>query len=119
MVTDMATMVTMARDLLMKLPLLNLAPTPMPKPTPGMVIMVTGTGLTVMVTMATGITDTMARDLLMKLPLLNLAPTPMPKPTPGMVIMVMGTMVLDTVVTTGDKKWTSRTTSDLSLPTHL
>merc|ERR1719189_582074 len=98
----------------MKLPLLNLAPTPMPKPTPGMVIM------------ATGITDTMARDLLMKLPLLNLAPTPMPKPTPGMVIMVTGTgltvmvtMVLDTVVTTGDKKWTSRTTSDLSLPTHL
>merc|ERR1712001_708045 len=79
MVTDMATMVTMARDLLMKLPLLNLAPTPMPKPTLGMVIMVTGTGLTVM--------DTMARDLLMKLPLLNLAPTPMPKPTPGMVIM--------------------------------
>merc|ERR1712173_281689 len=119
-------MVTMARDLLMKLPLLNLAPTPMPKPTLGMVIMVTGTGLTVMVTMATGITDTMARDLLMKLPLLNLAPTPMPKPTPGMVIMVTGTgltvmvtMVLDTVVTTGDKKWTSKTTSDLSLPTHL
>merc|ERR1711970_714260 len=98
----------------------------MPKPTPGTVIMVTGhTGVDIMVTdMATMVT--MARELLMKLPLLNLAPTPMPKPTPGMVIMVTGTgltvmvtMVLDTVVTTGDKKWTSKTTSDLSLPTHL
>merc|ERR1712141_875398 len=59
----MATMVTMARDLLMKP--LPLAPTLTLQLTPGMV--------------------TMARDLLTKLPLLNLAPTPTPKPTPGMV----------------------------------
>merc|ERR1711981_404960 len=72
------------------------------------------TGVTMVDTMADH-TDmvTMARDLLTKLPLLNLAPTPTPKPTPGMVttvmvttgLTVMVTMVLDTVVTTGDKKW--------------
>merc|ERR1712141_671997 len=111
----MATMVTMARDLLMKP--LPLAPTLTLQLTPGVDTMADHTDMV-----------TMARDLLMKLPLLNLAPTPMPKPTPGMdiTVMVTGTgltvmvtMVLDTVVTTGDKKWTSRTTSDPSLPTHL
>merc|ERR1712001_59106 len=128
MVTDI--MATMARDLPMKEPLLNLAPTPMPKPTPGMVTMGMVTGLTGMVTMGTGhmVMAIMARDLLMKEPLLNLAPTPMPKPTPGTVTMGMvdtevitGLTVMVTTGTdlTGDKKWTSRTTSDLSLPTHL
>ena len=34
--------------------------------------------------------------------------------------MAMGTMATDLMVMlTGDKKWTSRTTSDLFLPTHL
>merc|ERR1712141_562295 len=118
-IDPMATMVTMARDLLMKP--LPLAPTLTLQLTPGMDTMVMeDTEVTIVVTMA--------RDLLMKLPLLNLAPTPTPKPTPGMdiTVMVTGTgltvmvtMVLDTVVTTGDKKWTSRTTSDPSLPTHL
>merc|ERR1711981_1074262 len=113
-IDPMATMVTMARDLLMKP--LPLAPTLTLQLTPGMDTMVMeDTEVTMVDTMADH-TDmvTMARDLPTKLPLLNLAPTPTPKPTPGMV-----TMVLDTVVTTGDKKWTSRTTSDLSLPTHL
>merc|ERR1712066_578847 len=111
-------MVTMARDLLMKP--LPLAPTLTLQLTPGMDTMVMeDTEVTMVDTMADH-TDmvTMARDLLTKLPLLNLAPTPTPKPTPGMVttgLTVMVTMVLDTVVTTGDKKWTSRTTSDLSL----
>merc|ERR1712048_696533 len=109
----------------------NLAPTPMPKPTPGMVTMgMVDTGEDTEVT--TDHTDIMAtteRDLLMNLPLLNLDPTPMLilQPTPGMDTMAMVTTGLtvmvttgsDTGVTTGDKKWTSRTTSDLSLPTHL
>merc|ERR1711950_102575 len=50
--TDTATMVTTERDLLMKLPLLNLAPTLMPKLTPGMGITAMVTGLTGMVTTA-------------------------------------------------------------------
>merc|ERR1712020_64834 len=120
----------MARDLLMMLPLLNLAPTPMPQPTPGTVTMGgEDTEVTMVVTTDHMLMATMARDLPMMLPLLNLAPTPMLilQPTPGMDTTGMGTtgltvMVttgLDTGVTTGDKKWTSRTTSDLSLPTHL
>merc|ERR1719341_1831117 len=129
MVTDMATMVTMARDLLMRLPLLNLAPTPMPRLTRGTDITGTVTGLTAMATMV----DTMAidmvtteRDLLMSLPLLNLAPTLMPRLIRGTVTTVhtvmptgltdMVTTALATEAITGDKKWTSRTTSDLSLP---
>merc|ERR1712051_1017698 len=119
-------MVTTERDLLMKLPLPNLAPTLMPRLTRGTDITVMPTGLTVMATMV----DTMAidmvtteRDLLMRLPLLNLAPTPMPRLTRGTDITVMPTGLTDMVTTalateaiTGDKKWTSRTTSDLSLP---
>merc|ERR1712020_758245 len=107
--TDTATMVTTERDLLMKLPLLPLVPTPMLQLTPGM-----------------GTTVTTERDLLMKALLLPLAPTPMPKLTPGMgtTAMVTGltgmvTTALATGAITGDKKWTSRTTFDLSLPTHL
>merc|ERR1739844_602291 len=97
-------MVTTERDLLMKLPLPNLTPTPMPRLTPGMV--------------------TTERDLLMRLPLLNLAPTLMPRLIRGTVttvhtvtgLTVMVTTALATEAITGDKKWTSRTTSDLSLP---
>merc|ERR1719411_1620115 len=118
-------MATTERDLLMKP--LPLAPMLMPQPTPGMDTMVTDTGLTDMVITVTDTMVTMARDLPMKLPLLNLDPTPTPRPTPGMDTMAMVTTGLtvmvttgsDTGVTTGDKKWTSRTTSDLSLPTHL
>merc|ERR1712083_489468 len=84
-------MATMERDLLMKPPLPNLAPTPTPKLTPGMET--TATDHTVMATTGTGHTDTatMVRDLPMKLPLLSLAPTPTPKLTPGMDIMATAT----------------------------
>merc|ERR1719507_1157558 len=123
----MDTMATMERDLLMKLPLPNLAPTPMPRLIRGTDITVMPTGLTVMAIMV----DTMAidmvtteRDLLMRLPLLNLAPTLMPRLIRGTVTTVhtvtgltdMVTTALATEAITGDKKWTSRTTSDLSLP---
>merc|ERR1711913_170026 len=85
----MDTMATMERDLLMKLPLPNLAPMPTPKLTPGMDTTATATDHTVMATTGTGHTDTatMVRDLPMRLPLLSLAPTPTPKLTPGMDIM--------------------------------
>merc|ERR1712187_414247 len=104
----------------------NLAPMLMPQPTPGMVTMVTEV-IMVVTTDHTDIMATMARDLPMREPLLNLAPTPTPRPTPGMDTMVTDTGLtgMDIMVTghmampTGDKKWTSRTTSDLSLPTHL
>merc|ERR1712183_358684 len=69
---------------------------------------------------------TMARGLLMRPTLPSLAPTLMLRLTPGTDTtatdtghMDMDIMVLATVDTTGDKKWTSRTTSDLFLPTHL
>merc|ERR1719278_89815 len=77
---------------------------------------------------ATMVTDTMAtmeRGLLIIMPP-SLAPTLMLRLTPGTATtatdtghMDMDIMVLATVDTTGDKKWTSRTTSDLFLPTHL
>merc|ERR1712010_206179 len=124
---DLMDMVTTEGDLLMRPPLPNLAPTPMPRLTRGTDITVMPTGLTAMATMV----DTMAidmvtteRDLLMRLPLLNLAPTLMPRLIRGMVTTVhtvtgltdMVTTALATEAITGDKKWTSRTTSDLSLP---
>merc|ERR1719458_1870023 len=106
-------MVTTERDLLMRLPLLNLAPTLMPR--------LTRATDTTVEDMATTTTE---RDLLMRLPLLNLAPTPMPRLTRGTDVTVMPTGLTVMVTTgtdhtatpTGDKKWTSRTTSDLSLP---
>merc|ERR1711971_435362 len=61
-VTDMATMVTTERGLLMKLPLPNLAPTLMPRLTRGTDITVMPTGLTVMVTTGTGLTATPTGD---------------------------------------------------------
>merc|ERR1712025_351394 len=114
----MATMDTTERDLLMMLlPLPNLAPTLMPKLTPGAATTGITTGLTDMVTTVTDTMDTMERDLLMRVPPPNLAPTLMPKLTPGTVTTGMVTTGTDhTVMLTGDKKWTSRTTSDLSLP---
>merc|ERR1712010_256651 len=118
---DLMDMVTTERDLLMRLPLLNLAPTPLLKLTRGTDTTVMPTGLTAMATMV----DTMAidmvtmeRDLLMRPPLLNLAPTLMLRlirdTVTGLTDMV--TTALATEAITGDKKWTSRTTSDLSLP---
>merc|ERR1719384_1001681 len=109
---------------MMLLPLPNLAPTLMPKLTRGTVTTATVTGLTDMATTVTDTMDTMERDLLMRVPPPNLAPTLMPKLTPGTVTtgMVTGLTVMvttgtdHTVMLTGDKKWTSRTTSDLSLP---
>merc|ERR1719507_503006 len=50
---DLMDMVTTERDLLMKLPLPNLAPTPMPRLTRGTDITVMPTGLTDMVTTVT------------------------------------------------------------------
>merc|ERR1719507_2193467 len=102
---DLMDMVTTERDLLMKLPLPNLAPTPMPRLTPGTVTTGTVTGLTAMATMV----DTMAidmvtteRDLLMRLHLPNLAPTPMPRLTRGTDITVMPTGLTDMVTTVTD-----------------
>merc|ERR1719225_2318306 len=100
---------------MMLLPLPNLVPTLMPKLTRGTVTTGMGTGLMVMVTME--------RDLLMRVSLPNLVPTPILQLTRGTDITVMPTGLTVMVTTalaieaiTGDKKWTSRTTSDLSLP---
>merc|ERR1712226_76144 len=106
---------TTARDLLMRPP--SLAPTPRLQLTPGL--------------MAT--TATTARDLPMSPHLPSLDPTPRPTLTRGIPtmdimpmehtdLMVMATTPTGPMVTllTGDKQWRpSRTTSDLSLPTHL
>merc|ERR1739844_679459 len=123
-----ATMATTERGLLMKPTL----PQPLdPTLTP---LLILGTATTAMVTdptaMATMATDTMAtmeRGLLMKAPLSSLAPTLMLRLTPGtdttatrLGQMDKLIMAIDpTAMPTGDKKWTSRTTSDLFLPTHL
>merc|ERR1712158_232880 len=111
-IDPMDTMVTMERDLLMKLPLPNLAPTPTLKLTPGMGTMgMEDTGEDTEVTIDPMDTMvTMERDPLMKLPL-PLAPMLMPKLTPGMGTMGMltGLMVMDT----GDKKWTSTTSNNI------
>merc|ERR1719410_1804031 len=79
--------------------------------------------------MATDMDTTTERGLLMPSPLMPLpqAPTLMLRLTPGTDttgtgtgLTAMGTMATDLMVMlTGDKKWTSRTTSDLFLPTHL
>merc|ERR1711997_1411621 len=110
--------------------LMQLNPSLDPTLTP---LLILGTATTAMATdptaMATMVTDTMAtmeRGLLMKPPKASLAPTLMLRLTPGTDTtatdtghMDMDIMVLATVDTTGDKKWTSTTTSDLFLPTHL
>merc|ERR1712083_582780 len=110
-IDPMDTMVTMERDLLMKLPLPNLARTPTLKLTPGMGTMgVEDTGEDTEVTIE--------RGLLIKLPLPNLDPTPMLRLTPGTDITAMvttGLTVMDTMGTdlTGDKKWTSTTSNNI------
>merc|ERR1712141_990577 len=126
--TDPMAMATTERGLLMQRSLPSLDPTLTP-------LLILGTATTAMeATEATMVatTDptamaTMARGLLMRPPLPSLAPTLMLRLTPGTATtatdttghMDMDIMVLATVDTTGDKKWTSRTTSDLFLPTHL
>merc|ERR1711874_822249 len=107
------------------------APTLMLRLTPGTDTTDTGTGHTDMATMdmATDMDTTTERGLLMPSPLMPLpqAPTLMLRLTPGTDttdtgtdLMAMATMATDLMVMlTGDKKWTSRTTSDLFLPTHL
>merc|ERR1712001_148873 len=114
---------TTERDLLM-MPL-PLVPTPMLQLTPGTVITaMEDTEVTMVATIDLMDMVTTERDLLMRLPPPNLAPTLMPKLTPGTVTTGMVTTGLTVMVTTalaieaitGDKKWTSRTTSDLSLP---
>merc|ERR1739848_552559 len=77
------------------MPLPNLAPTPMPRLTPGTVttVMEDIGGDIEDTTDLMDTMDTMERDLLMKLPLPNLAPTPMPRLTPGTVTTVTDTMV--------------------------
>merc|ERR1712218_519404 len=129
----MATMATTERGLLMPNPLMPLpqAPTLMLRLTPGTDTTDTGTGHTDMATMdmATDMDTTTERGLLMPSPLMPLlqALTLMLRLTPGTGttgtgtdLMAMSTMATDLMVMlTGDKKWTSRTTSDLFLPTHL
>merc|ERR1712083_81247 len=109
-IDPMDTMVTMERDLLMKLPLPNLAPTPTLKLTPGMGTMgMEDTGEDTEVTIDPMDTMvTMERGLLMKLPLPNLDPTPMLRLTPGTDITAMVSTGL-----TGDKKWTSTTSNNI------
>merc|ERR550539_1634662 len=122
---DLMDMVTTERDLLMKLALPNLAPTPMPRLPPGTVTTgtVMPTGLTDMVTTVTDMATmaTTERGLLMKLPLPSLAPTLMPRLTRGTDITVMPTGLTVMVTTgtghtatpTGDKKWTSTTSNNI------
>merc|ERR1712152_34181 len=125
---------TTERGLLMLSPLMPLlqALTLMLRLTPGTGTTGTGTDLMAMGTMATDLMvmdTTTERGLLMLSPLMPLlqALTLMLRLTPGTGttgtgtdLMAMGTMATDLMVMlTGDKKWTSRTTSDLFLPTHL
>merc|ERR1712174_152566 len=111
------------RGLLMPSPLMPLpqAPTLMLRLTPGTDTTDTGTGHTDMATMdmATDMDTTTERGLLMPSPLMPLpqALTLMLRLTPGTGTTGTGTDLM--VMLTGDKKWTSRTTSDLFLPTHL
>merc|ERR1712244_4758 len=114
MVTDTATMATTERGLLMPLP--SLDPTPMLRLTLGTATTAMATGPTAMATMATDTMATMERGLLMPLP--SLAPTLMLRLTPGTDATATGHMAMDitgtghTATHTGDKKWSSTTTSD-------
>merc|ERR1712226_76894 len=98
------------------------APTPRLQLTPGTAITAMEDTEATMVDMLglMATTATTARDLPMSPHLPSLDPTPRPTLTrgiPTMDIMPTGPMV---TLLTGDKQWRpSRTTSDLSLPTHL
>merc|ERR1712241_1003160 len=85
-------MATMERDLLMKLPLLPLAPTLMPLLIPGMDTTAMVTGHTAMAT---------ARDPLMPSPLPMPLPALRPRPTPGTdtTAMVTGHTAMVTMAT--------------------
>merc|ERR1712152_100313 len=97
--------------------------------TPGTATTATDHGATEATTDPMATMATTERGLLMLSPLMPLpqAPTLMLRLTlgtgttgTGTDLMAMGTMATDLMVMlTGDKKWTSRTTSDLFLPTHL
>merc|ERR1712001_4289 len=107
-------MVTTERGLPMRLPPPNLDPTLTLR-------LIRGTGTT-----ATGTMVTTERGLPMREPPPNLDPTLTLRPIPGTGTTGtgtdhtdMGTMALATGDTTGDKKWTSKTTSNHFLPTHL
>merc|ERR1739844_415216 len=113
--------------LLLRSKLLNLAPTLTRRLIPGTATMgmeVTGEA-TVATTDPMGIMVTTERGLPMKPPPLD--PTLRLQLIPGTGTTGtattdhtdMGTMALATGDTTGDKKWTSKTTSKLFLPTHL
>merc|ERR1719412_1172613 len=118
-------MATTERGLLMTPPSLPcLDPTLTPLLILGTATTAMATDPTAMATMATDTMATMERGLLMKAPLSSLAPTLMLRLTPGTdttATDTTGHMDMDIMATdpTGDKKWTSRTTSDLFLPTHL
>merc|ERR1719411_654360 len=90
--TDMATMVTMERDLLRPSQVLKLLPVLKPRPTPGMATMD-------MVTDHTATAITTERDLPMPSPLPMLLPAPKPRPIPGMATTATDPMVM----LTGDK----------------
>merc|ERR1712045_941251 len=88
--TDLTDTATTARDLLMRLPPLSQAPTPMLMPMPGMATTVMDMEDTEVTTVAT--TDLMlmaitARDLPMRPPPLSLDPTPRPTLTRGIPTM--------------------------------
>merc|ERR1711990_939891 len=112
--TDLTDTATMARDLLMRLPPLSLAPTPMPMP--GMATMGMDTEVTTVATTDLMLMATTARDLPMRPPPLSLDPTPRPTLTRGIPtmedmameltdLMDMATMAtVLTVTLTGDKK---------------
>merc|ERR1711978_412382 len=102
--TDMATMVTMERDLLRPSQVLKLLPVLKPRPTPGMATMDMVTDHTDTATMATDLMAmaiTTERDLPMPSPLPMLLPAPKPRPIPGMATMDTATDPM--VMLTGDK----------------
>merc|ERR1711978_164745 len=93
--TDMATMVTMERDLLRPSQVLKLLPVLKPRPTPGMATMD-------MVTDHTDMAITTERDLPMPSPLPMLLPAPKPRPIPGMATMDMVTDLTGMATTATD-----------------
>merc|ERR1719211_522422 len=122
----MGIMDTTERGLPMRLPPPNLDPTLMLRLIRGTATTGTVTDHMDMGTMATGTMDTTERGLPMRPPP-NLDPTLMLRLIPGTGTTgtptdhtEMGTMATGPMVMlTGDKKWTSKTTSNHFLPTHL
>merc|ERR1711978_205679 len=96
--TDMATMVTMERDLLRPSQVLKLLPVLKPRPTPGMATTDTATMATDLMAMAI----TTERDLPMPSPLPMLLRAPKPRPILGMATMDMGTDLTGMATTATD-----------------